>query len=265
MSKVAREQRAAKARPGTIAADPRIDIFDTPTEATMYDEPERKVEYVDPSEHLSAEEIAAMPLWFRSSSSPVQVWRSMDGTWWRDSGHLRIQLCKDGVRRFVLFLSDGATRTDLKHLLDTVHRHRAGKTRRAWRQHSAGFGGSGDDLTFSLAFHHREYADPYTHRETDLEVAVCDEPLCGADWHDGYGTHEADSVTRKLPEGRGRYQISVTRMPEAGEPWKVDVFSDEFFGTPEDVALFVSDLQWMSETCRRANESAVERTERTVA
>ncbi|MDQ1217980.1 hypothetical protein [Microbacterium arborescens] len=260
-SKVARERRAAKARPGTIAANHTVAITDTPSDAWLSPDA-APIEFVDVAEKFDSETLATMPMRIRATKERAEVWRAHDGSWYRHAGFVRIQPCDDGVRRFVVLIPQGANRDDVEHLLRSVRRARNGELGHRWAQVTSDWA---DELTFSLRFTSRPYRDPHMFTDHSQPAFVCDEPLCRDSWHDGYGTHEADSVTRKLPEDRGRYSISVTRMPEGGEPWKVDVMADDFFGTPEDVAAFVSDLQWMSETCRRANEGAVAASDRQVA
>lgn len=255
--KVARKQRARNSRSGSVAADDRLDVADAPERAIPRDA--ALAEWVDPVDFFDGEQLATMPLSVRNVwRNRVKVWRGSDGAWYRHAGFLRIQEENDGVRKFVVLLSRGANRSDLDSLLAAVKRNRAGESGRVWVKRDVGWGGWADDRTFTYALTSRLYVDPYTHYDVDPEVVACEEASCCKQWHEDDDNHELDRVSADRPGGR--YSISVNRSsadPEA--PWFVNVYADDFEGTPEMVAAFVSDLQWMQEACRRANAARAEK------
>ncbi|WP_431795644.1 hypothetical protein [Microbacterium enclense] len=259
MSKVARKVRAANARPGTIAADRRIDVIDAPEprEAVHYSDDAPIPTYVAPA--FTEEEMETMPLVVvNSTTTRVQVWRGPDGAWYRRGAWLRLQPRRDGEgSEFRVLLCKGANRADLEAMLKIVESARAGRLKQRWEKRGKDWASWADDRTYTYAFNSRTYVDPYTHSDLSPDVTACTEPLCVERWHEDGTMHRLDEITRKLPERRGQYSLAVTMVP--GEAWQVDLFTDEFFGTPDEVAALVSDLQWMAAECRRANERTGER------
>jgi hypothetical protein len=256
-----REARAAAARPGTVAADPTIEIRDTPDlHARTRTHRERNEDVASLRDAKLAEnELAGAPLFVVRSSTPkpALVWRGGTGMWFRRGGAVRIQRWPqpDGPRSFVVSLHEGANKDDLEFLLYAVERARRGEGLVEWDQVTAPWA---DELTFKLAYTSAQYEDPYTTRDLSPKVAPCDDPVCVDKWHEEYGEHTIDTVERKLVSGGGQYVVSVYRLVDE-DRWKVSVFTDEFYGSPEDVAMLVSDLQWMAAECRRANEGTAER------
>ena len=253
MSKTTRKARAAEAHRGSIAADHRIVIEHTPSSGAVV-VMLRNEEPSAAAVRLAEDEFAHLPLFVVRSriGARARVWRGSDGKWWRAGGMVHIRRWPDagGERAFVVFLFKGANEGDLNLLLDFVKRARTGVGFDAeWRKITSPWA---DEYTFALALNSRRYADPYTSEDRSQRVVVCDDALCVEKWHTVHGRHELDGVSKKLPDCRGSYQVSVTRELDA-DAWTVDVYTDDFYGAPEDVAGFVSDLQWMQEACRRAN------------
>jgi len=257
MNKVTREERAAKARKGTIAADPEVEIdAGVDLGATVVDRDARREPAAARTVRLAEAEFAHLPVYVVRSRSErrTRIWRSADGKWWRRGGTVRIQRWPelDGPRAFVVFLWAGANEGDLKFMLRQIARARRGAGfEREWGRVDASWA---DELTFACTLS-RGYCDPFTWADDAGPVTVCDEALCVEKWHGEYGAHHLDEIERILPDGHGSYKISVQKelkdYDERG--WTVDVYTDEFYGSPEDVAALVSDLQWMQEECRRAN------------
>lgn len=253
MSKVSRKARAAAARPGTIAADHRLEIGEKISRSAKV---VRESDAVFPqTRRLAEDELAHLPLYVVNTKTGRRacVWRSGDGRWWRRGGAARIQRwpTPDGERAFVIFLHKGANRDDLKFLLRTVERARAGKgIDEQWSLLTSSWA---DDVTYTLDYPSRRYDDPYTHEDRCPAVTACTEPRCRDRWHEEYGVHTVDEVERKLHGDAGHYSVRVTRALDEPE-WTVDVYTDEFYGTPDDVAQLVNDLQWMQVECRRANQ-----------
>lgn len=253
MSKNTRKARAAGAIRGTVAADHRIEIDDRVDPNPEMPSREERTAVPAPGMRRTVEdEVAHLQLFVRKTTrgDRVRIWRSSDGLWWRIPGAVRIQRwpTPDGERAFVLTLYKGANADDIEFLLRAVADARTGKGfETLWRPLVAPWA---DDLTFLFKWA-RRYNDPFTHSDTSPRVSPCTDAKCVDVWHDDFGMHHLDGVSRRLPERRGKYEIRVVR--HEGEPWNVDVFTDEFYGTPEDVTAFVNDLTWMQEECRRAN------------
>lgn len=252
-----REARAAAAKSGTVAADPDIRIKDAPDhKAQTRTNRERAADVVSLRDAKLAEEVLAhAPLFIVQSTNHVLVWRSGTGTWFRRGGSVGIRKWHqaDGARAFVVFLHVGANEDDLKNLLHAVEKARRGEGLNEWRRANTP---EADDLTFTLQYTSFSYGDPYVYGDRSPKVSVCDERQCVHKWHTEYGEHVMDSLDNRLTGGSGFYTLSVYRPLDEDE-WKVSVYTDEFFGTPDDVAKFVNDLQWMTEECRRANMKAV--------
>ncbi|GAA1733049.1 hypothetical protein [Microbacterium paludicola] len=258
-----RETRSGAARRGTIAADPDVDISDAPIVTAKTVKPSEDA--LPRQERLAETHIAGLPVLIRETvrGSRVHVWRDPQGSWWRNPGTVSIRPALDGDgRAIVVTLYVGANESDLKWLLEWVDRARSGAGLDSdWQHVSAEWA---DDHTFVLDYDSRPYADPYTHRDKSPKVTVCGEPLCIHKWHTEDSWHELDSVYEE-PHPGVTYSISVEKLlaeDENDEPdgWFVNVHTSEFYGTPDDVARFVNDLQWMQQECRRANEADSART-----
>jgi len=257
MSKLARRTRAAGARPGTIAADRRVAIIDEPEsrDSIHYSDDAPIASYVSPVAAFTEEELETMPLVVvDSTTSRVQVWRGPDGTWYRRGSWLRIQPRPDGEgSQFKILLCKGANLDDLEGMLQVVKRTRAGHREQRWEKRGTDWATWADDRTFTFAFHSRPYADPYTHVDRSPDVVACTEPLCSARWHESWDVHQLDRTEVEM--AGAAYEVRVTRSIDAVEsPWAVEVHITDFIGTPGQVAALVSDLQWMQEACKRANE-----------
>ncbi|MBY6061604.1 hypothetical protein [Microbacterium esteraromaticum] len=251
-SKATRHARAAKAPRGTIAADRRIVVEDVPArDATVHEH--AVVEAAPPRDVVRAEdELAHLPLRIRRTTSGLRarVWRSGDGTWWRQGGHVWIRETS-GERAFCITLYKGANEGDLRFMLELIEAARAGKGfGSVWHPVTAAWA---DDLTFSTGSSSRPYADPYTHTDREADVHPCDDDTCAKLWHADADDHELDGGGKSFAEDMGGYEISVQRAQEPDAPWRVRVNVGWFDGMPADVASFVNDLQWMQGECERAN------------
>lgn len=265
MSKHTRKARAAAARPGSIAANPKINIRNKVSVGATFDDDNPKSLYgerlIDPADVFTADELAEMPLVIRMTKTGerVKIWRDARGEWFREAGILRIQKQADGHHGYVIILDRGATESDLKKLLKIVQDARAGSTERHWQQLLEMAGA--DEKTLTHRFLSMSYVDPYVHADNSPLVTVCDEPRCVKKWHAGEGSvHTLDSAEDSSE--RIDYQITVQKDvdDQAGLGWYVNVHVPEFYGRPEDVASLVVDLQWMQEACRRANQPNPEAT-----
>lgn len=261
MSKRTRKARAAAAQHGTAAADAKIDIISKiATEIIPWDQVSGTPlvdELVSPADIFTGEELATMPLLIRKGHAGcrTKIRRSADGTWWRRGGDLYIREI-EGRRCFVIYLWKGATKRDLDSLRAEVDRTRV-QGRSSWVRSTTT---RADEKT--LWFRFAEYAckDPFTHvaygDRDDERVFICTDSLCTEKTHYGKeGRHVLDAIYKTIREGV-TYEISVVKDVTDSDDrgWYIDLCTDEFYGTPNDVSTFVNDLQWMREECRRANE-----------
>lgn len=238
-----RDRRAAAAPEGCIAADPSIDIAETPDVDAGTTAP--PAEATPREERFAEAELAGLPLVLRESRTRrVKVWRDGRGRWWRRGGSVRVQPVEreHGAepRAFVVTLHEGANEDDLRFLLNMVKRARTGAGwDTLWRP-----AGTAAHL---LGYDSRLYADPYSHSDSSARVAVCDEPRCVHRWHLAeWSLHQMDEIRK---DG---YVISVERAHDE-DSWRVAVDARDFAGTPAEVAAFINDVEWARRDCERAN------------
>jgi hypothetical protein len=202
---------------------------------------------------VAKDEFAHLPVLVRCSSAGarVRVWRTGDGSWWRQGGFVRVQNwpVEGGRRMFVVTLFKGANVADVRFLLDLVEWARRGEGfGEIWGQVEAEWA---DALTFSTGSASRPYADPYVHTDLSPRALPCSEPLCRSTWHSEYEDHVLDEAYRQ--SDAASWEIEVRRPVEGAAPWSVSVHVVDFNGSPVQVAEFVNDLQWMQAECERAN------------
>ncbi len=244
-SKATRRARARAARRGTIAADRRIVIEDTPDRGATTHELTEGGETTRRARRLT-DNVAALPLVIRRTvrGKRALVWRTPNGTWWRKGGIIQIKRSDstpDSGHAFVVTLYKGANVEDVRFLLGIVADARRAINLDLWDKINTDWA---DDLTFGFTAS-RRYVDPYIHSDYSMRALVCDEPLCRHQWHDA-PLHEFDSI-----DGAG-YSLSVTRCDD--EPaWHVDVSTDDAEFTPTGLTGFINDLQWMRAECERVN------------
>lgn len=249
-SKATRRARAAAARPGTVAADHRIIIEDTPDTDAEVTKPSGTA--TRRHARLADTELARLPLIIRHGTAGrrARIWRTTDGQWWRRGGTVQIRRCPslDGARAFVVTIWKGANSDDVRFMLKTVERTRRGEDFGFfWDRIVAGWA---DEHTYTSGTS-RVYRDPYTHGDFSQRPMVCDVPLCRSQWHEGDPLHEVGAI-----DGDG-YWINVCRTADE-DLWHVDVHADYAEFTPDQVADFVNDLQWMRAECERANAKAAD-------
>lgn len=251
--KATRHARAAVARRGTVAADRRIVIEDSPTVAMIATG--RKLKSATTPRGLRAlgEELQGIPVVVRRTSvgRRVRVWRTANGEPWRQGGivQLRKWAPAGGDRRFVVTLFKGANVDDVEFLMWMVKVARRGEGfGQIWGRVEADWA---DELTFSTGTASRPYGDPYSMIDSSPDAVVCDEPLCSATWHADWQEHVVDQASHH--EAGKSWDVRVRRPVDGSEPWSVDVVVDDFFGSPADVAELVNELSWMRAECERAN------------
>lgn len=263
MSKTTRRARAAKAPIGSVAANHRIVINSSVSSSTIYegDAPEGDEVFLAPSDLFTAEELATMPLVVKQSvRGRALVWRSSNGDWWRQGAYLRVQKRVGGDgHEFRIIVYKGANEADLQDLLNVVQKLRLGdgyQDRKLWARIDADWAGERD---IKLRFGHRKYADPWTAKDESPAVLVCDEPRCREKWHTrDYPYHLLDEVRRQPRTGIDYWACVAKDVKDTGRGWYLEVSVAEFEGSIEDMGALVSDLQWMQEECRRANQANVD-------
>lgn len=248
-SKATRHARAAAARPGSIASDRKLIIEDSPATEVSVVLPTGRASRRHA--RLAASELRALPLVIHQTSAAkrARVWRTPDGTWWRQGGAVRIQRWPDAEseRAFVLFVHKGSNSDDVKYLLRVIESARRGEDfDLLWDPVTAEWA---DELTF-VSRMSRRYDDPYSHRDTSPRAIVCTDSMCRELWHAGVAAHVVDSA-----EGPG-YSITVCRYA-AEKNWHIDVDTSGTEFTPKDVEGYVNDLRWMIAECERANAEGV--------
>lgn len=253
---------AEGAEPGSAAADLTIDVQTKRTQAIL-----DTSQFEDIARYFRREELASMPLEFRiSKQTTVSVWRADDGSWFRGCGLVRIQRLSDGRVGFKITLFKGGTREDIRFLERLVEHAREGKTD-GWKKLDPNEFAWCDDRTFSVALRHRPTVDPQLRdRDASDLVIECDDDRCRDAWHLANGSyHQLDWISRELKRGEGSYDIRIERpTDEPAAPWNVNVYANEFYGHPDDVAEFVNDLQWLTAECAKANANATANTSATM-
>lgn len=205
---------------------------------------------------FTVDELKQLPIVTRRTArvdATVRIWQATDGRWWRQGGVVRIQKTDPAgdARALVITLYHGADWADYDFLLDLAGDVNLGRINSTiWKPVQAGWT---DERTLTTGGTSRPVSDPHVTIDAGGLMVECDDALCTDTWHESSNAvHHLDEIERELPDRRGYYNITITRNLD--EPaWIVNVSTDEFYGTPEDVASLVNDLQWMSASCERAN------------
>lgn len=168
-------------------------------------------------------------------------WNDENGRRIRSAFWIRLDLCRKG--RFTIILAVDATQTDLEAARALLQKIKHGKFRQThqWKLLASG---ALDLLVTGRAIRAVE---------PDAPVIPCSEPRCTEHWHVASDSHTAESIYREVSNGGYTIEVRKELDVEDGPDWYIDVFTDEFYGSPEDTASFISDLAWAQEECRRAN------------
>lgn len=254
-AKQRRRARANNAIKGTIAADPQIKITDSPSLDCVHlgatYSPAGNV-LVDPHDVFSDEEIVDMPVVYEAATrGRLHIWRDEKGKWFRTPGRINIRL-RHGERVIQVALFDGADEHDLWWLNRRIEGLKDGRNKNPeWVRVTSDWA---DDRTFALVFRSRPYVDPYVTKSNAAKVFVCAETQCREQVHEAEETHTLDTLTRSVGTYFA-YEIEIVKyshLPNA--KWHVDVCGTEMCeATPEMIATFVNDLNWMSIECANAN------------
>lgn len=196
----------------------------------------------------AAAKLADLPVTIRYCvSTEVSAWQMPDGEWFRHVGTawVRLEATAEHEAGFFVKPRVGATDTDLEWLLEFVERAKAGlflghgweeNTERGWYQFTCSRG-AGDLVRWAGERH--QYLVP------------CNEPGC-----DDFGRHHTTddlndpwySHQKQGPNG----SASCMKMSNADQ-WVVyvDTYGSEF--SSEEIAGYISDLQWVAADCRHLN------------
>ncbi|AKV86384.1 hypothetical protein AKG07_08805 [Microbacterium sp. CGR1] len=255
-AKKARKIRAKNARKGTLAADPRIKITDSPSMDCVHLGAKKSPngnELVDPHDSFSDEEIADMPVVYVAATyGRLHIWRDNTGAWFRRAGRITIRLRK-GERVIQVALHDGADEHDLRWFNEAIEELKNGRPNSPqWVRITSDWA---DDRTFALVFTSRRYGDPYLKGSNAAKVAVCTERLCREQVHEDGDPHTLETLQRSLGK-YFTYEIEIKKYSDENDAhWfvNVDGGAELSEATPEMLSTFANDLQWMSIECANAN------------
>lgn len=191
--------------------------------------------------------LAGLPIRYRTIRKPVDVVPSAEGGVWRNAFTLSVSTDEAGERAFRVGLREDATELDIHQAHNVITHAQAGRFGDGFGWELDGERGGDPRWLFAS---HTHYPEGMT---LGARVLVCDDALCGCAWHDEFDVHEAEVMGSTTP-GR-RWEVSVTRPLGEPVPWTVDVFIDDFNGSPADVAALMNDLDWCRQACERANKA----------
>lgn len=196
----------------------------------------------------AAAKLADLPVTIRYCvSTQVSAWQMPDGEWFRHIGSawVRLEATDDHEAGFFVKPRVGATDDDLEWLLSFVERAKEGlflghgweeNSERGWFEFTCSRG-AGDLVSWARRRH--EYIVP------------CNEPGC-----DDFGRHHLTDDLKDPWYSHGKQgpngSASCMRMSNA-DRWVVyvDTYGSEF--SAEEVAGYISDLQWVVADCRQLN------------
>ncbi|MFK4789878.1 hypothetical protein [Microbacterium sp. ZW T5_56] len=165
------------------------------------------------------------------------------GRLWRSACRIVMLTDDNGVEQFRVVLYKGATIADVTDADEVIEQAKAGYfLRHGWDRI--------EDFNGSPRYLFAEYRR--VDGRTSEPALVCDEPQCSEGWHSVIEDHCAEEMLSRTTGAR--YEIRVRRpVAEAAAPWQVEVYADDFMGTPEQVAAFMNDLSWCQQACVAAN------------
>lgn len=194
--------------------------------------------------------------------------RNPDGVVFRCAGDLNIRTCRDGERRFVVYVHADSLDHDFRFFDRIIRRARAGRMQ-GWKRYTFKNGDEGwifDYINYAL-----DPIDEFKPAEviiTDsLEASTnvgfgstwgyrCEETACRDAVHEPEeASHTLEVVERQL--GRwGTYVIEICKdISKPDSDWYLNTWTrgelDEM--TPEQVTTYANDLNWMAIECSTAN------------
>lgn len=194
--------------------------------------------------------------------------RTPAGVTFRDAGMLYVRTGKDGVRRFVAYVYPDSTNYDFEFFDRAIVRARYGRME-GWVRHTFKDGTEGWWFQASLysvdgitdprpasVIITDESETPRLKGSGSTWGYPCEEPRCREEFHDREDpSHTLESLENDF-SGKGGYEIEICKDPTRPESrWYVNLWMSEDLTelTPEDVAKFANDLQWMGIECATAN------------
>ncbi|MFJ4999892.1 hypothetical protein ACIP5T_17200 [Microbacterium sp. NPDC088619] len=196
-----------------------------------------------------------------------------DGDTFRSAGDLYIRTCRDGVRRFTAYMNEGSVQHDFRYFDRVVADAMSGRMD-GWVRHTFKDGDEGWAYEYPnyQIDHIKEVKPACVIVEEESEAAMlvgfgsewgypCEEPRCREEYHEHDAVNHSLEVLENQLTERGGYEIEICKdikYPELG--WVLNVWTgpDLTELTPEQVATFANDLQWMGIECATTN--AKERT-----
>lgn len=185
-----------------------------------------------------------------------------DGCPYRTAGVLYIRTCKDGVRRFVAYMYPESTHHDFRYF-DRIMTLASGGRMEGWSRRTFKDGDEGwffDYQNIRMRQPNGEpLPDPIPAGIIDDETwgYRCDEPACREKYHDEIdGNHTHEALERELNK-YSNYEIEIVKDGASPDSdWYLNVWTgsnDMTELTPEQLATYVNDLNWMAIECQTLN------------
>lgn len=191
-----------------------------------------------------------------------------DGGHFRPAGRLNVRRCRDGVRRFVAYLHPDSIRHDFRHLDHAIANATCGGME-GWRRHT--FKGDDDGWVFGYTSYQIDGlknaipAEIIITETSDSPGLVgygtewgipCTEPRCMNTHHENLDeSHTLETLTRKVGD-YFEYEIEIVKYAgKTDAKWHINIDGGTELSeaTPEMIASFTNDLNWMSIECATAN------------
>lgn len=200
-----------------------------------------------------------------------ETFKTPDGTSYRSAGSLYVRPCKDGELRFVAYMHADTVHHDFLYFDRVINNARFGRMA-GWDRYT--FKNGDEGWIFDYPNYHIDGLDEFKPAHVIVE-----EPSDGAG-HVGYGSswgypctdsrcreefHEHETADHTLESleydltSRGSIEIEICKdMRAPDSDWYLNVWTggDLTELTPEQVARFANDLQWMGIECANANSRA---------
>lgn len=200
-----------------------------------------------------------------------ETFRVPDGHSYRSAGTLHIRPCKDGKLRFVAYMHTDAVNHDFLYFERVINNARFGRMA-GWGRHT--FKNGDEGWVFDYPNYHIDNLGDFKPAHVIVDEPSdsagqtgygsswgypCTESQCREKYHEHEdGSHTLDCL-ENAPTTRGYYEIEICKdMTKPASDWYVNVWTggDLTELTPEQIATFANDLQWMGIECSNANNRA---------
>lgn len=201
-----------------------------------------------------------------------EAFRTPSGNTYRCAGRLYVRMCTDGVRRFVAYMHEDSYQHDFRYFDRVINAARFGRMD-GWARYTFKDGSEGwmfEAPNYGIVGKH-DFRPARIRITSPTEGAghngygetwgyVCEEPLCREEFHDQEDpSHILESLENTFSDKAG-YEIEICKDPTRPDSrWYVNLWMSEDLTelTPDDVAKFANDLQWMGIECATANAKQV--------